>query len=93
MTTKIQFKEVIMKECKVRQYGDTTHCHECGACWDTNDQYPPECPQNRKVGLNWGQKIDKTTSFLWSCVKLAAVLLVIYFGVSACLLMPIYLKS
>jgi hypothetical protein len=32
-----------MKPCKVRQYSDMTKCESCGLCWDTNDQYPPEC--------------------------------------------------
>lgn len=76
-----------MKECKIVKYGSTTQCHECGMCWDTSDEYRPKCPGDRMIGLNLGSKIDKLACFLWSCVKLVAVLLVIYFGVSAWRLM------
>jgi hypothetical protein len=33
-----------MDSCKIRQYSDMTKCESCGLCWDTNDQYPPDCP-------------------------------------------------
>ena len=76
-----------MKECKIRQYGDTVTCHECGLCWDINDKNPPNCNEESRYGWNLGQKIESLAFFLMACVKLTGVIAVIYFGVSAWMLL------
>lgn len=33
-----------MKKCSPMQYSDQVVCLSCGAAWDMNDPFPPECP-------------------------------------------------
>lgn len=35
------------RECDIKQHGDRTVCIACELEWDTNDAYPPECPEQK----------------------------------------------
>lgn len=72
----------MMQNCGAAQYSDQMFCRKCGACWDMNDEDPPEClALSREFTLFYFPVITLAAGAAWlmSPTLAAVVLVVLYY--------------